>query len=209
MWGIECWILIPFILHFKKLDKSGKWVFYYLICSNVFAGGTKIIAQIWKNNLWFYNSMYFIQFIILSMFFRDIIRYKAIKQLTLIMILPVLAFVILDYTKLEGPNAYNTYATSTETFILIVYGSTYFWQLLRDEELVKQSIFINSLPNFWYNAGLFIYHCGYFLFSLCYNVFNTSARSAVRLTLAITFIAGIIQLILLYIGLLKAKKIRP
>jgi len=156
--------------------------------------------------------MYFIAFVILSLYFHSVIKYIAVRKLILGMIFPVLAFVILDYVKLEGPNAFNSYAISAETFILMIYCAIFFYQLLRDESLVRQSIFINSLPDFWYNSGIFIYHCGYFLFSLAYNLLNfgyqTGGKSSSRLTLAITFGAGIIQLLLLYIGLTKAKKIR-
>lgn len=209
-WGIECLLLIPFIIHFSKLDKSGKWVFYYLISSIVFATGSKVVAQIWGNNLWFWNSMYFIQFVILSSYFREIIKSKPIRLITQVMIVPVFAFVVLDYLFLEGPNVYNSYAIAAETLVLMIYGALFFWQLLRDEELVQQSIFINSMPDFWYNAGIFIYHCSFFLFSLAYSILNfgdKGVKGSARLTLAVTFGAAIIQLILLFIGLSKAKKV--
>jgi hypothetical protein len=126
------------------------------------------------------------------------------------MIVPVFAFVVLDYLFLEGPNVYNSYAIAAETLVLMIYGALFFWQLLRDEELVQQSIFINSMPDFWYNAGIFIYHCSFFLFSLAYSILNfgdKGVKGSARLTLAVTFGAAIIQLILLFIGLSKAKKV--
>lgn len=211
MWGIECLLLIPFIIRFNKLDNSGRWIFYFLISSIVFSTGTKVIAEIWGNNLWFWHSMYYVQFVILSLYFRESIKHKTIKFITIVMVLPVLGFVLLDYYKLEGPNTFNSYSVAAETFILIIYGALYFWQLLRDEELVQQSIFINSLPDFWYNAGIFIYHCGFFLFSLAYNILKltfTIKGDSALLTLAITFGAGIIQMVLLFIGISKVKKSR-
>lgn len=213
MLGIECVLLIPFLMNFSKLEKSGRIIFYYLISAIVFAAGSQIIASIWKNNLWFWNSMYFIQFVIFSIYFHEIIKSKPIRLVTVILMLPILGFTILDYLVLEGPHAYNSYAVAVDTLILMVYSVLFFWQLLRDEGLVKQSIFINSLPDFWYNAGIFIFHCGFFLFSLSYNIRLFKGTTLLQRTpdtiLAITFIAGIIQLILLYIGLLKAKRIRP
>ncbi|QHS59528.1 hypothetical protein [Chitinophaga agri] len=182
-----------------------------MVSSIIFAGGSKLIAQLWGNNLWFYNTMYFIAFVILSLYFHAVIKYKTVRNTILGMIFPVLAFVILDYVTIEGPNQFNSYAISAQTFILMIYCAIFFYQLLRDDELVKQSVFINSLPDFWYNSGIFVYHCGYFLFSLAYNLMNfgyQGVKGSTRLTLAITFIAGIIQLVLLYIGLTKVKKIR-
>lgn len=212
MWGIECLLLIPFTLHLRKLQPGGKWIYFYLINSVFFAAGSILVALIMKHNLWFYNIMYFIQFVVASSFFHAIIKSKTAKLVIALMILPVLTLVLLDYFHLEGPYAYNSYATSAETLILMVYAVLFFWQLLRDEELVQKSVFINSLPDFWYNAGLFVYHCSYFLFTLANNFaqFSTKAtQNASHVSLGITFVAGAIQLILFYIGLLKAKKIRP
>jgi len=212
MLGIECLLLIPFIINSGKLDKGGKWVFYYLI-TGVFSGvGSTMLAYLLKNNLWFYNSMYFIQFVILSCYFHEVIKHPFVKIVIKLMVPLTFVIVVLDYVWLEGPAAYNSFAISTETFIQMAYGVIFFWQLLRDEELVKQSIFVNILPDFWYNGGFFIYHCGFFLFSLSYNLRSFTGAALLKSTsdsiLAITFIAGIIQLILLYIGLVKEKRFR-
>lgn len=155
--------------------------------------------------------MYFVAFVILSFYFREVIKYKAVRNVIMGMIFPVLAFIILDYVKLEGPNVFNSYAIAAETFILMIYCTIFFWQLIRDEDLVRKSVFINSLPDFWYNSGIFVYHCGFFLFSLVYNMLNfgdKGVKGSTRLTLAVTFGTAIIQLMLLFIGLSKAKKIR-
>lgn len=208
MWGIECLLLIPFIVNLKILGKGGKWIYYYLISSFIFATGSNIIGHIWKNNMSFFSIMYFLQFIILSAFFWSIIKNIYIKYGIVVLLILVFFIFLLDLLKLEGWYAYNSIFSATRTFILITYGIIYFIQLIFDDELVQRSIFINSLPDFWYNSGLFIYHCGFFLFSLTYNFF-TQIRDAAEVTLAITYIAGIIQLTLFYIGLRKAKKLRP
>lgn len=212
MLGIECLLLIPFIINSGKLDKSGKWVYYYLIISVISGIGTIVLAYLLRNNLWFYNTMFFLQFVILSCYFHEVIKYPFVKIVIKLMVPLTFAVVILDYFLFEGSLAYNSYAISTETFIKMAYGVIFFWQLLRDEELIKKSIFVNILPDFWYNGGLFVYHCGFFLFCLSYNLRLFTGTVLLKSTsdsiLAITFIAGIIQLILLYIGLVKEKRIR-
>lgn len=201
-------LLIPFTLNYRRLDKTGKWLYYYLISSIVFAAGSKLIGTIWKNNMWFFSVMYYLQYIILSFFFLSIIKNNIVKWCIKLLPIPVLAVFILDFVRLEGPYAYNSISASTKTFALIVFGLAYFLQLLYDEDLVKRSIFINTLPDFWYNSGLFIYHCSFFLFSLTYN-FILRADLMFSVPLAITYVAGMIQLILFYIGLRKVKKMRP
>lgn len=213
MGGIECLLLIPFIIHFKILDKGGKWTFYYLVASLFFASGSLFIAHFWKNNMWFFSIMYFIQFVILSRFFQIVIKNEFIKRLITIILVPVFVVFLADFLELEGVFTYNSYFATARSFIILIYGGIYFWQLLRDEELVQKSIFINTLPDFWYNAGLFIYHSGSFMFFLAYNMFvqvkSTEVYTAKTITLSISYVAAIIQLILLYIGLEKAKKMRP
>lgn len=220
MWGIECLLLIPFTLNFKKLGKSGKWIYIYLISSIFFAVCSFIIAYVTGNNMWFYNTMTFLQFVIKSLFFREIIKSRIFRNTTAIVLLPVLAIVLMDHFKWEGPTTYNSYATSIQTFILMVYSVVYFWQQLRDEELVQKSVFINSLPDFWYNAGLFVYHGSYFIFTLANNLAQAlkgdidaqtpaSSLANSNLGLAITFIGGVIQLLLLYVGLRKEKRYKP
>lgn len=213
MGGIECLLLIPFIIHFKILDKGGKWTFYYLVASLFFASGSLFIAHFWKNNMWFFSIMYFVQFVILSRFFHIVIKNETIKRLITIILIPVFIIFMADFLELEGLFTYNSYFATARTMILLVYGGMYFWQLLRDEELVQKSIFINSLPDFWYNAGLFIYHSGSFMFFLAYNLIlqvkSVEVYAAKTITLSISYVAAIIQLILLYIGLEKAKKMRP
>jgi hypothetical protein len=216
MGGIECLLLIPFIIHYKILDKGGKWTFYYLVASLVFASGSYVIAHFWKqNNMWFFSIMYFLQFVILSRFFHIVIKNEFIKRLITIILIPVFIIFLADFLELEGLFTYNSYFATTRSLIILIYGGIYFSQLLRDEELVQKSIFINTLPDFWYNAGLFIYHSGSFMFFLAYNLLQakskeTSATSTtIHITLSLSYIAAIIQLILLYIGLVKAKKMRP
>jgi hypothetical protein len=212
MGGIECLLLIPFIIHFKILDKGGKWTFYYLVASLIFAAGSFLVGYVWKNNMWFFSIMYFIQFVILSRFFHIGIKNETIKRLIKLTLIPVFIIFLADFLKLEGLFTYNSYFATARSFIILLYGIIFFWQLLRDEELVKKSIFINSLPDFWYNAGLFIYHSGSFMFFLAYNMFSQvkthELYNARIITLGISYVAGIIQLILLYIGLEKAKKMR-
>jgi len=212
--GIECLLLIPFILRFDILERGGRWAFYYLLSSIFFATGSYTVARIWHNNMWFFSIMYLIQFVILSVFFQIVLKNVVTKRVIVLLILPVFLIFLADFLKLEGIFTYNSYFATARTSILIIYGSLYFWQLLKDEELVQKSIFINSLPDFWFNAAFFINHCGSFMFYVAYNLLqqNTThsaeSKIAQNITLSISYIAGIIQLILLYIGLQKAKRRR-
>ena len=206
MTGVEFLLLIPFIVKFKQLDKGGKWMFAYLICSIVFANGSTLIGMIWKNNMWFFSIMYMVQFVILSVFYTLMIKNKIMRSLIWWMILPVFGICLIDLFKLEGFSNYNSIFASVRNLLLIAYGVFFFLQLLRDENLIKKSVFINTLPDFWFNAGLFIYLCSTVMKNLSYNYFSTHSVAATYSILSLSFVAGIIQLILIFIGLMKVKK---
>ncbi|SEM67999.1 hypothetical protein SAMN04488505_105383 [Chitinophaga rupis] len=207
MTGIECLLLIPFTLNYSVLDKAGRWAYYYLLSSVVFALGSLLIAALYRNNLWFTSVMHLLQFIILSAYYYVLIKRPPLKLIIKILLIPAFILFILDFFKLEGIYTYNSIFATVRTCLLLAYGIIFFIQLLSDDDLIKEAVFINSLPNFWFNSGLFIYLCSSFLFSLAYNFFlrhslyNTAFQP-------ITFIGGIIEGILFYIGLMKAKKLR-
>lgn len=205
MLGIECLLLIPFTLNYSTLDKAGKSIYQYLISSIVFAVGSVTIEQFVHNNMWFFAIMYFIQFLILSVFYSTVIKNATVKKAIKILPVPVLIIFILDLLKIEGVDKYNSLFTTIRSFVLLVYAIIFFFQLLRDNELIEQAIFINSLPNFWFNSGLFLYLCGSFIFSLSYNYLE-SQKIISNITFTITLIGGILQLILFYIGLQNIPK---
>ena len=205
MLGIECLLLIPFTLSYSSLDKAAKSIYNYLVSSIVFAVGSISIEYLIHNNMWFFAIMYFIQFLILSAFYSTVIKNNKVKNVIKILPIPVLIIFILDLLKIEGIDKYNSLFTTIRSFILIVYAIIFFLQLLNDNELIEQAIFINKLPDFWFNSGLFLNLCGSFMFSLSYNYLE-SQRLITDITFVITLIAGILQLILFYIGLLNTKR---
>jgi len=207
MVGIETLCLIPFTIKYKQLNKAGKCIYYYLVVSLLFAVGSDLLRTT-GNNMWFMTIMYFLQFVILSTFFYYVIHSLFIRKLIKIVSGVVVGVFIIDYSKLEGLKFFNSISTSISSFILITYGVLFFFQLLRDEELIQKSIYINSLPSFWFNAGLFIYLCCSFMFNLSYNFLQTNAITTITL-LALIYISGIIQVILFYIGVLKVKRVAP
>ncbi|TWI82401.1 hypothetical protein [Chitinophaga japonensis] len=206
MLGIECLILIPFTLHRRVLDKAGQWAYYYLISSVIFAAGSALLAKLFHNNLWFLSIMHFVQFIILSKYYQLIIKSPLLKKVIKILLVPVVIIFFLDILKLEGIMTYNSIFATIRASLLLCYGIIFFIQLLFDEDLVREAIFINILPDFWFNAGLFIFFSCSFFQALTYNFFLRHSIPNVYIMPYLIFISGIIEGILFYIGLLKAKR---
>ncbi|RAJ06761.1 hypothetical protein LX64_01888 [Chitinophaga skermanii] len=215
MLGIEALLLIPFSLKYPQLDKAAKYIYYYVIASIIFAVGSYYIGMILRqNNMWFVPILQFTQFVILSLFFRTVIKRHIIRQFILGMIGLCLLIFIFDYFKVSHFKEFLSIFEPIRTFILIAYGIIYFIQLLKDEYLIEQSITINTLPNFWFNAGLFIYHCCYFLLALAYNLLQQTGntediKALTTIMMPVHYSSGALQIILFYIGLRKIKNVMP
>jgi hypothetical protein len=213
MTGVEFLILIPFILNFKLLDRPSRWIFYYVLSSVIFAAGSDILGKLFNNNMWFFNLMHFAQFVILSLFYNACIKSRGIQTIIKVMPAVVLLVFILDIFVIEGFYTYNSISAGIKSIVILTYGGIFFWQMLTDKELIERSIYIDTLPSFWYNAGIFLFYCTVFLFNISYNilqkVFAPDPRGNVISTvLTINHIVGIIAMILLYIGLSKLKKLK-
>lgn len=213
MVGIEVLLLIPFFLHYRFLNKEQRVIFAYAI-SNAFMGVVSdIIARIYHNNMAFITGMMLVQFFILTLFYIHVLKHPKAKKILQVMLGAAIALCIVDITILEGPLLFNSIFISFRTFVLIIYGIVFFLQLMRDESLIEQSIYINELPAFWFNAALFVSFCCSFPLDLCFQFLQKAPPdekliSIFRITAALTWTGGIIQAILLYIGLLKIKGVR-
>lgn len=165
------------------------------------------------NNMLFVAIMTLVQYYVLSLFYYFVVKGSQAKKIVIgLTMLGTLIF-LLDLTIWEGPKQFNSIFASYRTLILIGCGIVVFLQLLKDEELIERSIYMNSLPLFWFNAGLFVHLCCSFLIALTYNFLQNSVdvdafMAAQKITRSLNFIAGIIQLILFYIGLSKVKRVR-
>lgn len=189
-------------------------MFYYILSCTVFAGGSYILQKFYGNNMWFFNLMYFIQFVILSVFYYISIKNPTVRTIVRYMPLLILAIFVFDLFFIEGVRAFNSISSGVKNLVLLVYGVYYFLQMIKDKELIEKAIYIDSLPVFWYSAAIFIFSCTEFLFCISYNhlqALQTSgvARMGMTITIfTINYIVGIISMILLYIGLSKNKKLR-
>ncbi|GEP98639.1 hypothetical protein CCY01nite_48990 [Chitinophaga cymbidii] len=165
------------------------------------------------NNMLFVAVMTLIQYFVLSLFYYLALKGPQSKKIILALTLCGVLIFIFDITKWEGPKQFNSIFASYRTLVLISCGIAVFLQLLRDEDLIERSIYMNRVPLFWFNAGLFVHLCCSFLIALTYNftqnsVYVESFQSLQKITRSLNFIAGIIQLILFYIGLSKIKGAR-
>ncbi len=214
MLGIEFIVLIPFLLKYKQLDPSSKWIFYYILGSLVFSSGSVLIMQLYGNNMWFFNLMQFLQFVILSLFYLTCIKSPKLRYLILRLPIVMLCIFSVDFFRMEGMKFYDSISTGIKAALMIFYAIALFMQQLGDKELIEKSIYINSLPTFWYNSGIFLYFCSTILFSISLSLTQTQKVQAsipmnmVYVTYVIVYSVGSISMILFYVGLTKTKLLK-
>lgn len=211
--GIEILFLIPFTLYYKLFAKEQRLIYLYLVSCIIYGIGSDLFARIFHTNMAFITVMMLVQFLILSFFYLNVLKSNFSHKLIKVMMVVTSIVFVLDFTVLEGPAKFNSVSISLRTILLIIYGVMFFLQLMRDEDLIEKSIYINSLPVFWFNAGLFVNFCCNFLLNLTYNAIQQGGPAEVlvsmyKITASLYWIAGIIQSILFYIGLRKIKGVR-
>lgn len=214
MLGIEALLLIPFAISSKLFNKEQRLIYIYLISAVFYGFGCEVLARAFGNNMAFISCMMLVQFYILSLFYLKVLKNPKVHQIIRALLVVCTLIFAADITVLEGYLKFNSIFISIRTFVLIVYAILFFLQLMRDENLIEKSILIISLPVFWFNAGLFVEMCCSFMLNLSFNMIQRAGPKEVlvnmyRITAALTWIAGIIQVFLFYIGLQKIKKARP
>lgn len=214
MLAVECLVLIPFTRYRKLLDEAGKYIHYYIISSVIFASVGFAMQMADINHTWFYSIMVYIQFCILSFFQYQVHKKRSMRRLIRALIIPMAVISLLDFFWWEGAAMTNSIAMSVGYVTLIVYESIFTLLLLFDKTLVLKSIFVHTLPNFWFNAGLFLFHTTSLLFVLSYaffvrKIFPENEKLFFQYYLlwgVCVFSAGIIQMIFFYIGLRKVRQ---
>ncbi|UYQ95160.1 hypothetical protein MKQ68_08625 [Chitinophaga horti] len=210
--GIEFLVLIPFSLRFATLAKNERWIFYYLAVSFVFAAGSKILQATVGNNMLFVNLMTLLQFYLLSMYYFTVIKSQKVHRVIGILLAGITVLFIADILFIEGSRTFNSIFSSARTLVLLIYGIIFFMELQKDEQLLEQSIFINMVPDFWFNAGLFVYLCCSFILTLGYNLMQRTLlpedmKTAQSLTMSLHYIGGVVEIIFFYVGFLKIKRV--
>lgn len=212
MLGIEFLVLIPFLLKYRQLDPSSKWIFFYIVISLLFSSGSYLIMILYKNNMWLFNLMHFLQFVVLSMFYLTCIKSPKLRYIIVRLPIVMLFVFSIDLFKLDGMKFYNSVTTGIKAALMIFYAISLYMQQLSDKELIEKSIYINSLPTFWYNSGLFLYFCSTILFSLSFNLLQKLQPVTIDnmglLTYVITYMMGSITMILFYVGFTKLKLLK-
>jgi hypothetical protein len=159
-----------------------------------------IMAGIYKiNNHFYYNILFNIRFIVISIFFYWWLSGRFSKKMIIGFLFLFPLFVLINAFRFQGFFTLQTYSYALGGCFIIVLSILYFWQLYNSEE--TYSIFND--PVFWFSLSWLFYFIVTVPFFGMLNYFvNNSPEFALKYYLLVIDVMDCVENILLTIGLL-------
>jgi len=152
-------ILVPIIMArsvYPDLRKRHRIILFYLLVSGCINLAAIVLASKGMHNLFLLHFYTIIEFAILSMFFRDIIKGKFITRFITCSIFAFTALCIINFVFLQSLDKFNTYTRPIEAIFLIAYSLSYFE---RESRIDHELSWVNN-PVSWMVTGILLYFSG-------------------------------------------------
>jgi hypothetical protein len=157
-WSIILPILIG-LIQLKKLPYTGKIIWYYLLVAALVNFTASYIGRhLHKNNLPLIHLYTLVELVLFVWFYKHLLQ--AVNK-KLYVILPIIftALCIINALFFQNIFTYSSYTRSVEAFICILFALNYFARLATGTTEKK----IITLPDFYFNTGIFLYFSGAFV----------------------------------------------
>lgn len=126
------------------------------------------------NNMPTFHIFAVVQFALLSLFFRLLIKPLWIKWVIEVNILYFVLYAIVNAIFVEGIYEFNSYVATAEAILLLVYSVVFLAQMLRNMPVDK----VERSFSFWIVSGTLFYFAGnFFLFMLANFLIQSEAHS--------------------------------
>ncbi len=156
-------MLLPVIMYFSS--KSNRKVLYKRILLFYFL--YSIFNELLNNfsysrypDLYFWNGIFFaiLKIFLICFIFYSISSSTLLKKLTIISFFTYLSFLLILSIFFNNTSDYNKIPSSVQGIILLILSITFFYEKMK----APDTLFIYSLPEFWYVVAIFIYSSGTF-----------------------------------------------
>lgn len=156
-------ILLPVIIgiiKYKALPVPAKLMLLYLIISALFTGIALLIGRHYhKNNMPVTHLFTIIEFVILVAYYRKISGATRRNSFYYLLILLFISLCIANAIFFQSIYTYNSYTKSIEAIVCILFALNYFAAIAAGTPSKKTM----SQPDFYFNAGFFLYFSGAFM----------------------------------------------
>jgi hypothetical protein len=118
-----------------------------------------------NNNLYLYHLNCAFSFLILSVYFGDVLRLKNIRLITLVVMVGFFLFYTINLLRWENLQTFNSNSFGLASLIIVVYCFLYYLDKLIHP--ATQNIARSS--NFWFVTGLFTYYASSFFIFITFR----------------------------------------
>lgn len=151
------------LLRKKSLKGRGLWVIFIYLCYCIVTEAVNsYYNQVFSQNSYFnFNLFTIIEYILLTMYIRRIVRNKTFR--TIILVTMVLFIPYATYNLVgRYSNEFDSLSSSLESILLLIYAIFYLF-----EQITKPShIFFYAIPEFWVIVAILLYFSGTFFLDL-------------------------------------------
>jgi hypothetical protein len=167
-------ILLPLcigILKYRQLSGTAKLVHWYLIVSALFTGLSLLISRFYHQNSMPVTHLFtLIELGIITFFYKALFG-TGKKNNFYNYIISVFAVVcVINALVFQSIYTYNSYTKSIEAIICILFAMKYFASIASGTSSAK----IIARPDFYFNAGFFLYFSGAFMLFVFSNFIVTN-----------------------------------
>ena len=153
-------------------------------------------------NLWLFNLLYFILFVVIFMIYLKIINNSKQKKIIKVFILSYILISIINWTFIQSfAFEMSELPYVAGSIFLIITIMFYFTQLLKSDRII---IFHKTLL-FWISVGLLLFHTGTIPFSLKYN--DYTVFPGIHKLYLIIYILAITMYLMFTFGFIWSKRV--
>ena len=149
----------------KKITWRRDYLFWFILIQFILNGTGDILEEKKIENLYIYHINCVASFLILSEYFRHLLKLKRVNLIVGVICFLFFICFIIDVSKLENFNSFNSYSYGLASFILTTYSLIYFL----NEISHPTGIVITKSKDFWYVTGIFTYYTSNFFIFLSFN----------------------------------------
>ena len=196
--GLLIITLIVYIIALQKNERHTKYVIMLLalwLLTSAIAIGLTYYAGI-KNNLLIFHIATPLEFLIISLFYRDAFVNTTAKKIIAFSIPVFILLSIIFSVFIQTPLFNNSYILILESTVMIIFSLAF----LREVMLLQQVMVLHRFPMFWISVGILFCYTGNLITEGMLNYMTKHSMELALRTYRFSFIFKYLLFILFIIG---------
>lgn len=176
-------IVLPvlFLLYVFRNNKAYKYFTVYLFVIAAIQILMAIVVPQNKSNLYLFHYYFILQFIILSLFYYEILKVKWMLWI----LMGIASLLMLQYALVDGLyNRYNTLGAFITQLLLVVYSLIYFYRLLEQK---GQFLLVNIGVLVYFTSSTLVFGLGNMVFDINVPVYISRTLNDINVFLYLGF----------------------